>query len=126
MLIGKQAFDTRASLFFENRLVYWELGLEKVNENLLFGYGAESGEYIYNKAFYENNTPLFGMIVDRSHNLFLDITLWSGIIGLIIFILWLRLASKRKIAILAWLIFASLQPLGVVHWVLLMILLYIK
>ena len=128
----KEASLTRQNSVFEERGMYWKLGWQKVRERPLLGYGAESGEAVYEDSFAKANLPLFGLIVDRSHNLFLDVAIWSGIIGLVLFLSWMLTASNSLvrqgkwiniIGFLAWLVFSTFQPLGVVHWVLLFLIL---
>lgn len=70
------------------------------------------------------NINLLDFMVDRSHNIFLDISLWSGMTGLIVFTGWCISSGNelwkrdrlRFIVFVAWFVFASFQPLGVVHW----------
>lgn len=105
---------------FENRTLFWRFGIEAFLEKPWLGYGAEANEKIYNRAFTKAEMPLEGMIVDRSHDLFLDVALWSGVIGLSLFIFWLVLNFKKTPYVLTgWMVFAALQPLGVVHWLML-------
>jgi O-antigen ligase len=122
---------TRAPSIYEDRMLFWQLGLKEFIKRPLLGYGAESGEAIYDGAFQSINVRLVDFMVDRSHNLFLDVALWSGIVGLIIFIGWLivclgkfiKLHQYLRICVLAaWIVFASFQPLGVVHWIQLILL----
>lgn len=106
---------------YESRSLFWRLGWNQFLEKPLLGYGAESGEVVYNHAFLANHIRLVDFMVDRAHNIFLDIALWSGIIGLLVFCAWLvsLFVSKpylRRLALAAWLIFAFFQPLGAVHW----------
>lgn len=116
---------------FENRFLLWKIGVESVAQRPLIGYGLESQEAIYKKAFIKNELPLSDLIIDRSHNLFLDVAIWSGFLGLIIFIYWLVLEFRnmddrvRMAAFLSLLIYASFQPLSVVHWLLFIIILRI-
>jgi O-antigen ligase len=123
---------TRLPSDIEDRKVFWRLGGSAVLEKPVFGYGAESGEAVYEKIFSEAALPLYELIVDRSHNLFLDVAMWSGFAGLVLFLGWLitvlnNLAKGRKwinvIGVLGWLVFSMFQPLGVVHWVLLVLIL---
>lgn len=112
---------SRVASAYESRPLFWKLGWQEFVRRPILGYGAETGEVIYNQAFLRTNTRLIDFMVDRSHNVFLDIALWSGIIGLFVFCVWLISAfiSKPYARILgfsAWLIFAFFQPLGVVHW----------
>lgn len=130
--VVKSAFMRRPTSVFENRGMYWKLGWKAVSERPLLGYGAESGEVVYNMAYAAANLPLYELIVDRSHNLFLDVTIWSGFIGLVLFLGWILTASNNLvkqgkwiniIGGLAWLVFSMFQPLGVVHWTLLFLIL---
>lgn len=130
--VVRGAFMRRPASVFEDREMFWKLGWQKIGERPLLGYGAESGEAVYEDAFAKANLPLFELIVDRSHNLFLDVAIWSGFIGLILFLGWLFTASNNLvkrgkwiniIGSLAWLVFSMFQPLGVVHWVLLFLIL---
>ncbi len=110
---------------FENRWLIWNLGIKAAFEKPIFGYGAEGIISAYDKQFRQINRPLESVVVDRSHNLFLDISLFSGLIGLIIFSVWFWGTFKKLIRDKSWLlsslvgflIFSFFQPIGVVHWV---------
>lgn len=127
LFLFRESF-VRATSPFENRKVYFEYGLSAFFTRPILGYGAESTEKIYREEFARHNIPLEGLIVDRSHNMFLDILLWSGALGLVFFLGWLhqyardlsRAGEYRKlIALGSWIVFACFQPLGVSHFVLL-------
>ena len=120
-IILKNGLLVRNDSLYENRIVFWQMAVEGIKQRPLLGYGAESGEYFYNQAFAKAEMPLYQLIVDRSHNLFLDVMLWSGIVGLIVFLMWLIVSWKNGYGLIAWLVFACLQPLGVVHWILLLL-----
>jgi O-antigen ligase len=113
---------------FENRQVIWKLGFGQILSRPVLGFGAESGEVVYNKAFYQYGFPLSNLIVDRAHNLLLDVAMWSGGIGLLVFCLFLFERFKgiklpaRKFAFLSFLIYSMFQPLSVVHWLFLFLL----
>ena len=125
VIISFLTFDKGKS-YFENRPMLWRQAYLQIIKKPILGYGAESGEYVYEKAFRENNTPLEHFVIDRAHNLFLDILIWSGIPGLIMFVWWLYTtfinldSLNKKLAFSSFLIFSMFQPLGVTHWVLLM------
>lgn len=114
---------------FENRPLIWKLGINQVLQRPLLGFGAESGEAVYNLAYKGAGIPLLGLIVDRAHNLFLDIALWSGVLGLVTFCAWLYYSFldlrelNRRLAFVAFLVYASLQPLSIAHWILLTVIL---
>lgn len=116
---------------FENRWLIWSLGMKAVQERPLLGYGAEGIIGAYEKQFRLIDRPLEGIIVDRAHNLFLDIALFSGLIGLAVFCGWLwqvrqRLVKNKHwafISFVGFLVFSFFQPIGVTHWVYLMVLL---
>lgn len=121
----------RPPSIIENRQVYWQLGIEEFMKRPLLGYGAESEEVLYDAAFSHKNIRLVDFMVDRSHNLFLDVALWSGAVGLLVFIGWLGSIVRglythkhidRLLAMTAWIVFACVQPVGVVHWVQLILL----
>ncbi|SRR5258708_6131956 len=114
------SITAKNSSIFEGRINIWQFGIELIKERPILGFGPESGEVIYKNIFAQKNLPLYNLIIDRSHNLGLDLLQWSGIPGLITFSLWLF--SRRNIKLIPFLIFAFFQPLGVTHWVLLMIL----
>jgi O-antigen ligase len=122
---------SRPRSIFESRPLFWQLGVREAALRPILGYGAESGEMIYDQAFKRLNISLLDFMVDRSHNLFLDVTLWSGVIGLILFTGWCIVSGKelwirdrlRFIVFVAWFVFASFQPLSVVHWLQLMFIL---
>jgi len=122
---------SRPRSLYESRPLFWQLGIRQVIARPILGYGAESGEVIYDRAFKQINVRLIDFMVDRSHNLFLDVALWSGMVGLILFIGWCIVIGKeiwkrdrrRFIVFVAWFVFASFQPLGVVHWLQLIFLL---
>lgn len=132
LFIIKSVSLTRLPSDIEDRRVFWKLGWSAILEKPVFGYGAESGEVVYEEKFSEAALPLYELIVDRSHNLFLDVAMWSGFVGLVLFSGWLitalnNLAKERKwinvVGVLGWLVFSMFQPLGVVHWVLLVLIL---
>ena len=121
----------RLSSPYEDMILFWKLGFDAFLMRPLLGYGAESEEHIYNKMFRSVNVRLIDFMVDRSHNILLDVALWSGIIGLTVFTGWIvsiviLFIRNRDIPILFaladWIGFASIQPVGVVQWVIIMIL----
>lgn len=118
----------RESSPFENRQVIWKLGFQQILQRPILGFGAESGEAVYNKAFYKYGFPLSNLIIDRAHNLFLDIALWSGVPGLIIFLFFIFQRFKgiknygRKLAFISFLVYSMFQPLPVAHYLFLFLL----
>lgn len=122
----------QANYQVENRVVIWRTAVEEISKRPIVGYGLESNQEIFRRAFEAKNEPLSGVIIDRSHNIFLDLLLWSGVLGVLAFVLWFvaSLIDVIKIRLYAglfgsagWLVFAMLQPLSVVHWVALIVML---
>ena len=118
---------------FENRAVYWKLGIQEFSKRPLLGYGLESTDIVYENAFRAIGINLVDFMVDRSHNIILDIMLWSGSIGLVVFGIWIYSAVRLctgicrytvLVGLFAWILFAFFQPVGLVHWVLLILILY--
>lgn len=109
---------------FENRWLVWGLGLQALQEKPILGYGAEGIIQVYEKQYQQIARSLEGMVIDRSHNLFLDIALSSGLGGLIAFGSWLwqikqRINQKKRwvlVPLVGFLVFSFFQPLGVTHW----------
>lgn len=115
----------------EARPTIWKIAVSEIYKKPILGYGAESGEFIFNKAFLSRDINLENIIVDRTHNLFLDILMWSGILGLIAFGGWLFFGfagldgTAKKFALIAFLTYSMFQPLSIVHWILLVIIINI-
>lgn len=109
---------------FEDRNFIWKSAAEAFYTQPVIGYGPESGEIVFNNAFVKRQINLEGLVIDRAHNLFLDVLMWTGFIGFFLFVLYLKnryLELKNiysKTAFWAFLIFAMFQPLSVVHWLL--------
>ena len=114
---------------FENRWLIWNLGFRAVLEKPILGYGAEGITAVYDKQYHNIDRPLADLAIDRAHNLFLDITLFSGLLGLAIFLKWLwenisKVKERWKLISLAgFFVYSFFQPIGVVHWLYLIFLL---
>lgn len=109
---------------YESRGVIWKYAISVIQDKPILGHGAESNEVLYDKKFLEDNTILTNLRIDRAHNLFLDITIWSGLIGLYFFVMFTyesfkNLNFEKKQVFLSFLIYSMFQPLSVVHWILL-------
>lgn len=122
---------TRPVSKFENRQEFWRVGFGEFIKRPILGYGAESEEIIYDNYYKSISMPLVDFMIDRSHNIFLDVALWSGIIGLIPFLIWMRFSVGKIMeahdivrcsAVIAWIFFACVQPVGVVLWIQLLLL----
>ena len=113
---------------FEDRFLIWKLGVQSVIQKPTLGYGAESGEIVFDKVFKARKINLENLAIDRAHNLFLDVAMWSGVIGLIFFVGYLIERYKsledryKKFAFLSFLIYSMFQPLSIVHWLLVFLL----
>ena len=122
--------ELRPKSKFEDRGLFWQMAATFIKERPILGWGAETQEYLYDREFARREMPLQGMIVDRSHNLFLDVAIWSGMFGLLAFVGWLvslgfelKRNTRMLFGLLAWIVFSVFQPLGVVHWLLLFLIL---
>jgi O-antigen ligase len=128
-------FATRPTSLYESRPLFWRMAIDAIEKRPWFGYGAESSETVFVQVFEQNMIHLWGFVVERSHNLFLDVAMWGGLIGLGIFIAWISttlkyLGEEKSVlscaTFVAWIVFACIQPLGVVHWVQVMLLVAIR
>ena len=101
--------------------------MNKISARPFLGWGAETSETVFNSVYKEAGMPLLGIIIDREHNLILDVLMWSGALGLIFFVGWHYLGFKNldkfemKLAFISFLIFSFIEPLSIVHWILLII-----
>ncbi len=108
---------------FESREVVWNYSVMIIGDRPLIGHGAESNKKLFDQKFLEDNIILTDLMIDRAHNLFLDITIWSGLIGLLFFGMFLLESLKsvdyeKRQVLLSFLIYSMFQPLSVVHWIL--------
>lgn len=76
----------------QSRLFIWGESLNYLKDKPLFGYGPENFEYVYNK-FY--NPDLIGEEwFDRSHNVYVDSLIHTGMVGFILYLLLIILIFK--------------------------------
>lgn len=111
---------SRPYSLYENRPLFWRIATKAILQKPIFGYGAESSEYVFTKMFEKENIHLYDLVIERSHNIFLDVAMWSGIVGLVVFCRWvweMIRRSRHPWIIVAWILFACFQPVGVVHWI---------
>ncbi len=125
--VQKHSFEIiNGATSYEKRSLYWQYAVDAISSKPLFGYGAESSEQLFDSIYLQHDVRLEDFMVERAHNIFLDIAMWSGCVGLLAFCLWVwhsvrqRLYKHEKVRvymILVWFAFACVQPIGVVHWV---------
>ena len=112
------------SSVFENRSKIWGAGLGFIVQKPILGHGTEAMIELYDKYFYESGFPLSSLVIDRSHNLLIDVAVWSGLTGLAMFLIWLwKSKAVYKVGVMGILFFAFFQPLGATHWVLFIVML---
>ncbi len=131
LFIFVRAMTLRPPSKVEDRVLFARIAIGEIIKKPLIGYGAESGEVVYDNYFIRIAQPLDGLMIDRSHNLILDLLMWSGGVGFVFFSIWFTMRTKvifeakdwQKLSgIFSFLIFSFLQPLGVIHWLLIMML----
>ncbi len=77
----------------EKRIFIWPIVVEGIGKSWLFGYGLENLNPVFDKylKFHGDRTPAYygikNLVVDRSHNYMLDLLVFTGVIGLIIWLL---------------------------------------
>lgn len=87
------------------RLYFWKAAIHIIKDNLLAGIGTGDVQNELNKAYLETKAPLSQEWFKRPHNQFLTITVATGLIGLIIFILNLILPIlllRKNLHLLYW------------------------
>ncbi len=94
----------------DNRLLIWIIGLESLSKQPLLGYGQDN---------FELAIPSGKMhLTDSAHNIFLEIAVSSGLIGLLLYIAAIFIAIKKasfpiKMSLLTFLIVAQFNPLSI-------------
>lgn len=78
----------------ENRLVIARKSVELIAQKPLTGYGLENFSLAFPNVVNQNDLGLKDIVVDSSHNIFLDIAAQAGLIGLAIFVFILILTIK--------------------------------
>ncbi len=94
----------------DNRLLIWQGAYEAFLRRPVLGYGQDNFQQTFRKVQFFN--------VDNAHNIFLEVAISSGIIGLIIFIYILAKSLFHaklpiKVALIAFLIVAQFNPLSI-------------
>ncbi len=105
---------------WDNREIIWTEGIKAMSASPILGYGQDNYELIFPKDRF--------MKVDNAHNIFLEIGVGSGIVGLVIFGVILYLGFMRselavRLVLIAFIINASTNPVSVVQIILLWFLL---
>lgn len=78
------------------RLNFWKASMDAIKKRPIFGYGPDVLGDVFVK-YYKNNWAVYGRVndyPDKAHNLFLDIILSSGVVGLLSFLYLLYLFFK--------------------------------
>ncbi|MBI2430614.1 MAG: hypothetical protein HYV39_01215 [Candidatus Levybacteria bacterium] len=115
ILIASVAMLQLRQSSWDNRMIIWQGGLEAFLRRPILGYGQENFELAFTKVRFFN--------VDNAHNIFLEIAVSSGIVGLSLFLVIFFLAFKRaslpvKTSLFTFIVIAQFNPLSVVHIVL--------
>jgi exopolysaccharide production protein ExoQ len=116
----------------------WHISTRAVSRQPLFGFGLDTSQRVLQHMYSLLHIRIGGFVVERSHNVWLDIMLWSGIGGFGMFLWWIAAAIKEKNIqlkgdanrlvierLLLWCIFASFHPVGLVHWLTLLYVVYL-
>jgi len=72
------------------RVYFFQAAADAASLKPYFGYGLENSDEVFIR-YYERDWGTYGNVsanTDRAHNLILDILVWTGFIGLILFTLW--------------------------------------
>ena len=95
---------------WDTRNIIWTNGLKAIVKKPILGYGQENFEPVFPKNL--------GMNVDSAHNIFLQIVIETGFVGLALFLYILYLSSRSKnkmlnLSILTYIIVAFFNPVSV-------------
>jgi len=84
-----ESFDFRRGSLAA-RVYFFQAAADAITIKPFFGYGLENSSEVFIR-YYERDWGLYGDVsanTDRAHNLLLDILVWIGFFGLILFTLW--------------------------------------
>ncbi len=87
--------DTVSKWTAENRLVIAQKSIELIAQKPITGYGLENYFYAFPSVVKPKDIGLQDIVVDSSHNLFLDLAVQTGLIGLALFLAILILTIIR-------------------------------
>lgn len=127
--IGNQ-HATSGLVSIEDRHSLQDIATEAILKKPLLGYGAESTTRVFENALLYQNIHLEGLVIDRSHNLLLDIALWSGFLGVISFLAFIYFLLKETweaqlymqfTMLMSLLLYSFFQPFSALHWVFLLL-----
>lgn len=110
-IYNSKIFNSQREALCDNRLLIEVVGLEALSKRPILGYGQEN---------FEIAVPAGKMhVADNAHNIFLEIAVSSGIIGLLLYIAiifyFLKKTSKWdvRLSIMTFLIIAQFNPLSI-------------
>lgn len=104
------SIKTQRISVWDNRDLIWREGIKAISARPILGYGQENFELIYPK---ERHVK-----VDSAHNIFIEVGVSSGVVGLVLFILLLLTALKEavfpiKLSIAVFIISGFFNPLSI-------------
>lgn len=110
VIFSNQELIMKRDSIWDNRSLIWSKGVEGLVKRPMLGYGQENFELVFPKERH--------MKVDNAHNIFLEIAVSSGIIGLGLFLTILVVVFKHaplqiKLSLLAFLISAFFNPVSI-------------
>lgn len=102
--------ETYRTSIWDNRTLIWTEGIKAFEKRPILGYGQENFELIFPSERH--------MKVDSAHNIFLEIAVSSGIIGLVLFVSIFAYSLYKasiliRLSLLAFLICASFNPISI-------------
>ncbi len=122
--------DTISKWTAENRLVIAQKSVKLISQRPLTGYGLENFSLAFPSVVTENDLGLKDIVVDSAHNIFLDLSVQTGLIGLGIFLAILIVTIKAGLkvkddfikasfyVIISFLVIHQFSPVSVVPMVL--------
>lgn len=114
----------------EKRSYIWQIILKLITQRPFIGFGVENINSEYARFFKEVNFNLAqdpayyslrDLVIDRSHNYFLDILFYSGLVGLIVWILLVTMTLRKsnsgtlKLGLIIFIFYSLVQVLSIVH-----------
>jgi O-antigen ligase len=126
--VGLKKFSGRSIL--SDRLSIWQRSIEEIIKKPVFGYGPDDFGNAFGSVVINREGSFHTMKVDRSHNVFLDITMMGGIIALLIFLAMIfqlfKICKKSKnrmlnyafLSLVLFLAYGMINTYSIAHWML--------
>ncbi len=112
----------------QKRIFIWQVAFEQIKKSPLSGYGLENIGRAFPHSFdFNHPKPAFyhsikDLNIDNTHNIFLNLLMWSGVVGLVSYLIIVGQFFKYnqqpylKLVMVLFLGWSIFQNLSIIHW----------